>query len=152
MYFATFLALTIPLSAPALKDRPGQTPPLVGRWDCTSLVSDGQPSPQAKGLEYEFTVDGQWLIYRSGHGRRSENRAQKRPAANDCADDESGGNPLKNIRGLLGQLRWSLLAGQANPQAEVAEYLKRSRKIGGLRAFNPFSCDGQRLSAFEGGL
>jgi len=66
MYFATFLALTIPLSAPALKDRPGQTPPLVGRWDCTSLVSDGQPSPQAKGLEYEFTVDGQWLIYRDG--------------------------------------------------------------------------------------
>jgi uncharacterized protein (TIGR03067 family) len=61
-----FLAVALAVSAPALKDKPAKGPALVGRWDCTSLVIDGQGSSQSEGLEYEFTADGNWLIYRNG--------------------------------------------------------------------------------------
>ena len=60
------LALASTVAAPALKDKPAKGPPLAGRWDCTSLVIDGQDSPQSNGLEYEFSADGQWFIYRNG--------------------------------------------------------------------------------------
>jgi uncharacterized protein (TIGR03067 family) len=66
MHAITFLALVLAPAAPALKDKPTKGPLLVGRWECTRLVIDGVESPQDKGLEYEFTPDGQWVIYREG--------------------------------------------------------------------------------------
>jgi uncharacterized protein (TIGR03067 family) len=71
---AAFLAVALTVSAPALKDKPAQGPPLLGRWECTKLVLDGQDSPQWKGLEYEFTRDGQWLIYRDGQALAEKTR------------------------------------------------------------------------------
>src|SRR5262245_17841659 len=66
MHTATFLAIVLPLGAPALKDPPAAVPTIVGRWECSALVVDGGPNPQWKGLEYEFTKDGKWIIYRDG--------------------------------------------------------------------------------------
>jgi uncharacterized protein (TIGR03067 family) len=71
------LALAWTVSAPALKDKPVKGPPLIGRWVCTKLVLDGQDSPQWKGLEYEFTADGHWLIYRDGQALDEKSRTYR---------------------------------------------------------------------------
>jgi len=60
------LGLALAVGAPNLKDRPADTPPLVGRWDCTALTINGKADQQWRGLEYEFTADGTWVIYRDG--------------------------------------------------------------------------------------
>jgi uncharacterized protein (TIGR03067 family) len=60
------LALALAAGAPNLKDKPAAGPPLVGRWECTSLTFNGRPDPQWRGLEYEFTAAGGWVIYRDG--------------------------------------------------------------------------------------
>jgi len=52
--------------APALKEKPAP-PALHGRWTCTALNINGRPDPQWQGLEYEFTPDGKWIIYRNGN-------------------------------------------------------------------------------------
>lgn len=53
------------LAAPALKERPAANP-LLGRWMATGMHISGMPNTQWMGLEYEFTPDGRWLIYRDG--------------------------------------------------------------------------------------
>jgi uncharacterized protein (TIGR03067 family) len=59
------LILSIVVGAPTLKEPP-KASTLVGRWTCTALTVGGTPDPQWKGLEYEFTADGRWIIYRDG--------------------------------------------------------------------------------------
>lgn len=61
----TFLALALTVTAPALKEKPPADPPLVGRWAAASIVVNGKAST-TDGLEYEFTADGKWVIYRNG--------------------------------------------------------------------------------------
>lgn len=61
----TYLALALTVTAPALKEKATADPPLLGRWAATSITVNGQPSAP-DGLEYEFTADGKWVIYRNG--------------------------------------------------------------------------------------
>jgi uncharacterized protein (TIGR03067 family) len=65
MHAVTFLTLTLPLSAPTLKDRP-EDDPLIGRWADTSLVVDGRPDPQWRGGECEFRLGGRQVLYSDG--------------------------------------------------------------------------------------
>lgn len=88
MHSVALLAMAFPIGAPALKDKPASAPSLVGRWECTALVVDGTANPQWKGLEYEFTKDGKWVIYRDGQlldGRERTYRLdpKTRPGAMD---------------------------------------------------------------------
>lgn len=63
---ALLIGVALTVGAPALKEPPPKAPPLVGRWVCTSLTIDGKADPQWQGLEYEFTADSVWVIYRNG--------------------------------------------------------------------------------------
>jgi uncharacterized protein (TIGR03067 family) len=66
MHAAAFLALTLPLAAPQLKDKPAKDPGVVGQWEVHSVALPGRaPSPHS-GLTYTFTSDGRWLIEREG--------------------------------------------------------------------------------------
>lgn len=65
MQAATLLIVSLVPAAPALKEKPAPSP-LYGRWACTALNINGRPDPQWQGLEYEFTPDGKWIIYRNG--------------------------------------------------------------------------------------
>ena len=65
MQAATLLVLSLVPAAPALKEKPAP-PPLHGRWTCIALNINGRPDQQWQGLEYEFTPDGKWIIYRNG--------------------------------------------------------------------------------------
>jgi uncharacterized protein (TIGR03067 family) len=92
MNTAALLALALPLSAPQLKDKAPTGPAVVGRWECTALVVDGKPNPQWAGLEYEFTADGKWIIYRNGQVLDQQNRTYRLdPAAGAEAIDVTEG-------------------------------------------------------------
>ena len=94
MHAATFLATVLPFGAPALKDAPAATLTLVGRWECTALVVDGGPNPQWKGLEYEFTKDGKWIIYRDGRVLDDRERTYHLDAkSTDAIDVTEGPQP-----------------------------------------------------------
>ncbi len=58
-------AVAVSISAPGLKD-PAKGPELLGRWSATELIINGKNDTQNLGLEYEFTKDGSWIIYRNG--------------------------------------------------------------------------------------
>jgi uncharacterized protein (TIGR03067 family) len=60
------LGVALTVTAPALKDRPPKEPSVVGRWTAAEVVIGGQDNGQHVGLEYQFTADGTWLIYRDG--------------------------------------------------------------------------------------
>jgi uncharacterized protein (TIGR03067 family) len=92
----TLLAAAVLLSpaAPALKESP-KPPALVGRWECTALTVSGKADPQWKGLEYEFTADGTWVIYRDGKvidqtGRTYKHDPTAGPAAVDVCERADG--------------------------------------------------------------
>jgi uncharacterized protein (TIGR03067 family) len=80
--------------APALKEAP-KGPALVGRWACTALTVSGKSDPQWKGLEYEFTADGKWIIYRDGRDiggiqRTYTHDPKARPAILDACERADG--------------------------------------------------------------
>jgi len=85
------LGLALAVGAPALKDRAPKDPPLVGRWAASDLVINGQADPQARGLEYEFTAGGGWVIYQHGQpveGARSYTADLKaKPRAIDLVEN-----------------------------------------------------------------
>lgn len=94
MYAAAFLALTLPVAAPKLKEKAPPGPEVVGRWLCTALDVDGRGNPQWQGLEYEFTADGKWVIYRNGQVIDSRARTYKLdPKAGPTAIDVDEGVP-----------------------------------------------------------
>jgi uncharacterized protein (TIGR03067 family) len=89
------LGVALGIGAPGLKDPPPKTPPLVGRWLATALTIDGKADPQWNGLEYEFTSDGVWIIYRDGKDlggvvRSYKADAKARPAAIDVCEQKDG--------------------------------------------------------------
>lgn len=88
------LTLAVVAGAPALKEAP-KAPALVGRWVCTALTVSGRADPQWKGLEYEFTADGQWIIYRDGKDiggvqRKYKSDPAAKPAAIDTCESPDG--------------------------------------------------------------
>lgn len=88
------LALAVVAGAPALKEAP-KAPSLVGRWTCTALAVAGKPDPQWRGLEYEFTADGRWVIYRDGMDLGGVARTYKadpkaKPAGLDACERADG--------------------------------------------------------------
>ena len=90
----TLLVLAVVAGAPALKESP-KPPALIGRWTCTALTVDGRPSPQWQGLEYEFTGDGKWVIYREGKDLGGVGRTYKadpaaKPAGLDACERADG--------------------------------------------------------------
>jgi uncharacterized protein (TIGR03067 family) len=93
----TALTLTVIPSAPALKDAPTKEPPVVGRWVATQVLIGGTDNNQHEGLEYEFTADGTWIIYRDGKaldGARSYMIDLKaKPAAMDLTENSGGPYP-----------------------------------------------------------
>ena len=88
-----FLALSVAVAAPALKDPPPKGPAVVGRWVATQVVISGQDAGQAAGLEYQFGPAGEWTIYRDGEplaGPRSYTTDPKaRPATVDLRENNS---------------------------------------------------------------
>jgi uncharacterized protein (TIGR03067 family) len=86
-----WLSLALGVTAPALKDPPPKASPLVRRWAATELVINGRPDPQAQGLEYDFTAEGRWAIYRDGQPldglRRYAADPKARPAAIDLTEN-----------------------------------------------------------------
>lgn len=61
-----FAVLALAVGAPNLKEASPKDPPLVGRWVCTDLNRNGKDNLQGPGLEYEFTREGGWKVYRVG--------------------------------------------------------------------------------------
>jgi len=89
------LGLALVAGAPNLKDPPPKGPPVVGRWECTALTVNGRADPQWRGLEYGFTSDGGWVIYRDGTdidgiSRTYEADAKAMPAAIDVRERADG--------------------------------------------------------------
>jgi hypothetical protein len=89
------LALALAAGAPNLKDKPPTDRPLVGRWECTALTISGRADPQWRGLEYEFTAAGGWVIYRDGKdlgGVAGRTRPTRRPGREPptCASAPTG--------------------------------------------------------------
>ena len=89
------VALALTVAAPALKDPPAKDPPLVGRWAATKLVINGRAEAQHAGLEYEFTRDGGWIIYRDGKplseiARTYTTNTKAKPAAVDLFERADG--------------------------------------------------------------
>jgi uncharacterized protein (TIGR03067 family) len=87
------LALTV--GAPKLKEPPSKGPPLVGRWECTDLTRNGKDNLQGPGLEYEFTPEGGWMVYRVGKdiggiGRRYKVDPKAGPGAVDLFERDDG--------------------------------------------------------------
>jgi hypothetical protein len=120
MHAATFLAVVLPLGAPALKDPPAPPPTIVGRWECTALVVDGGPNPQWKGLEYEFTKDGKWIIYRDGRVLDDRERTyQLDPKIAGAIDVTEGPRPsLSSFRVEKDTLKLAIAsAGGGRPDA-----------------------------------
>jgi len=88
------LTLALVAGAPGIKDAP-KTLTLVGRWECTALTIGGKADPQWKGLEYEFTADGTWIIYRDGKDlggivRKYKADPKAKPAAVDTCETADG--------------------------------------------------------------
>lgn len=73
---AVLVFAAVVVAAPALKE-PKKENALVGRWKCQELVTSGQPSPGNEDLEYEFTADGKWVIYRQGNPLTGADRTYK---------------------------------------------------------------------------
>jgi uncharacterized protein (TIGR03067 family) len=91
---AVFLGLAVAVGAPNLKEPPSKG--LVGRWECTGLTISGKADPQWNGLEYEFTANGRWVIYRdgrviSGSGWTYKADDKAGPGAVDLCPAEGGG-------------------------------------------------------------
>ena len=63
MHAAAFLAITLPLAAPTLKDTP-RDQGLVGEWE--SVRSVGSGSPDEGKVRFVFTADGKWTSIRDG--------------------------------------------------------------------------------------
>jgi uncharacterized protein (TIGR03067 family) len=91
----TLLAVALTIGAPALKDPPKKDPPVVGRWQATALSINGAVNPQHAGLEYEFTSEGKWIIYRDGMPLGGVDRTftadvKAKPAAIDLCESADG--------------------------------------------------------------
>jgi uncharacterized protein (TIGR03067 family) len=60
----TLLALALPLSAPALKDRPPKDSPIVGEWVRVGYTRAGAPGPADDPPHRQvFKADGEWAYY-----------------------------------------------------------------------------------------
>src|SRR4051812_16883520 len=62
----TTLLLALSLAAPNLKDKPKAEPSVVGEWEVESITVNGRQSTTTPGLNYVFTKDGKWQIFRDG--------------------------------------------------------------------------------------
>src|SRR5215213_8758454 len=87
------VSLVLVAGAPALKDPPAKGPAVIGRWEATAVISNGADIRQHKGLEYEFTADGRWLIYRDGRVLDGKGRSYTAdPKANPAVIDLTEGD------------------------------------------------------------
>jgi uncharacterized protein (TIGR03067 family) len=94
VYTAALVVVALAVGAPRLKEKPPPGPAVVGRWECTALAIDGKPDRQWQGLEYEFTADGKWVIYRNGQVIDHRERPYKLdPKAGPGAIDVDEGRP-----------------------------------------------------------
>ena len=101
-----FLAAALVVFAPQLKPAPAAADPHIGRWSTQELYINGAVSPQNVGLEYEFTKDGRWIIYRDGKVIDTDARAYKadgksRPLAIDLTEY---GNTMPGIYKVEGDV------------------------------------------------
>jgi uncharacterized protein (TIGR03067 family) len=97
---AIFLAASIVVGAPALKDPPKKDSGIVGEWVVESTMLGGKAGKVASTLRYEFTADGQWIIRRDGAAVKAVPRQYKvnekaNPATIDITyqKDGAGGQP-----------------------------------------------------------
>ena len=113
------LAAALAVGAPALKDKPPAGPALVGRWACMKLLWEGRGDEVlGRGLEYEFTPDGQWLVYQHGWAHAEEARTYRPdpeagPAAADFAEAGATYRGVFRVEGDTLTLSWS--AGADRP-------------------------------------
>jgi uncharacterized protein (TIGR03067 family) len=97
-----FLALALPLAAPALKEKSPKGPGLVGEWVGERLVSGGFEDPAAPTLRYQFTRDGKWPGTRNGTRLGGPSRSytldlKPDPPAIDLVYDEGRGDAGKYL-------------------------------------------------------
>jgi uncharacterized protein (TIGR03067 family) len=126
MHAVTFLALSLPLAAPALKDKGLRHASLVGDWVAVRLVNNGTEDGSPHSVRYGFTADGRWPGTRDGTALPGPSRAYALdPKANPPAIDLTF-DPTMGDRGrLLGvyELKGDTLticmgnAGQPRPAA-----------------------------------
>ena len=101
MHAVTFLALSLPLAAPALKDKAPRGPTIVGDWVAVKLVANGQEDGSAPAVRYGFTADGQWPGTRDGKPLPGPGRSYALdPKANPPAIDLTF-DPAKGDQGKL---------------------------------------------------
>jgi uncharacterized protein (TIGR03067 family) len=99
MHAVTFLALALPLAAPALKDP--KEPPIAGKWVAVRWVTNGVEDRNLGSVHYVFTGDGKWAVLRDGQPVGSPGRSyvldKRDPAAIDLVfqqDWKEGGKYL----------------------------------------------------------
>ncbi|HEX3150870.1 MAG TPA: TIGR03067 domain-containing protein [Gemmataceae bacterium] len=98
---ASIVMLALSINAPQLKPPPAPAPPILGRWQATQITIGGVDNTKGNTeLEYEFTADGRWVIYRGGKPLGDMPRTftfdtKATPAAIDLT--ETAGNPQPGI-------------------------------------------------------
>lgn len=99
---ATLLGLALAVGAPNLKDKE-KAPTIVGEWEVESITTNGTRSAVGKGLQYTFTADGKWLIFRNGRetsptiNRGFTADAKPNPPTVDLTTSRAGGPEVRLI-------------------------------------------------------
>lgn len=114
------LAAALVVAAPQLKPPPASANPHIGRWATESLTVNGKSNPQDKSLEYEFTKDGQWIIYRDGKILDCQSRTYKADLTPKLAAidlNENGGTMpgIFEVKGDVLTLNFRTDRGKARP-------------------------------------
>lgn len=103
MHSLAFLALTVPVAAPQLKDPPPKEGPIFGEWLRVGHTEAGKPvSPDGEPHHQVFQPDGVWEYYyggrvgSAGHKTFAADPRQK-PAAIDIWMNPAAGDRWKGI-------------------------------------------------------
>jgi uncharacterized protein (TIGR03067 family) len=87
------VALALTIGAPALKDKPGPEPTLVGEWVPQTVTVNGNPSEPASD-RWVFAADGTWALH--VHGTKIGSGSficdpKRSPGTTDLAHSSGGG-------------------------------------------------------------
>jgi uncharacterized protein (TIGR03067 family) len=115
-----FGTLILTVGAPGLKDKVPKDPPIVGRWQATDLNVNGQPDNQFRGMEYEFTPKGEWVIYRDGKvidqtARTYRLNQEAGPRAVDVSEGPAPHLGIFLVDGDVLKLSFTVLDNQGRP-------------------------------------
>src|SRR5262245_42202479 len=107
MNLALILGVAVGVSAPGPKDPPKMDATIVGIWVLESILQGGKTPNVLAGAHYEFTADGQWILFREGVASKGPVREFKLdpkaiPATIDIADGPAAAAVMPGIYKLDG--------------------------------------------------